>query len=1031
MYSQTVKQALERLRIAADSIHNIFPKVEFQRVHGPGPATITLHANSYVENIALESGQLMEAKAQLNLPESLQGIVLAGQPLVATLNSFYPVSLRHNDKLLFEEGGVPVACGPALFEVIEKLTVGDNGTLHLRLQMPSFQATQNIGLRLSTPSIRAAFEQVDIAWAQLAWAGACAESAEQQAAVERAAACVPQSLLPWNQAQTDHAFAQMTAALAPLAEVCAQGNVHVIGHSHIDMNWLWTWPDTQQVILRDVRSVLGLMDEFPNLTFSHSQAVTYEVIRQQAPDMFAKILKHIASGRWEVLASTWVEGDVNMASGEAHARQFLQGCNYSRSILGVSPKVLHDPDTFGHAGNLPQLAVAAGLNIHYHHRSNPNGVNLWPAYWWEGDDGTRILSICTSSYNGEIFARDLAIAAIRAKKWGHSHALHFHGIGDHGGGPSRQNLQSFARFVQTPFLPPSACSTLEKYAQGIGQSNTALPIHCGETSTIFEGCYTTHADTKRYNRHGENLLCTADTLAAVSGVKPELTEAWRHVLFNQFHDILDGSAIHESYEKNQEDFQAVHAAAKSANAASLAQLCAGAAAGDIVVTNPLGFERNEWVQVRGASAPAVRDETGRIIAAQQSTDGIGFVARVGPFDSARYQLHAGPVPQQEKMVHTAQSATETLGFELATEPKEGLYLKIETNQFRILLRKDCGILVSFFDKRVARELVSFGTRRASDYLDSARPDLALNVFQVLEEHPHGMNAWQIHEVHQEQSLLRGAVCTVLEDGPQRAVIQMEHSVRESKIRQHIIFYRELPRVDFQTWVDWREIGDGNKGVPNLKVAFTARLSQCQANFETPFAAARRPADGQESPALRWADIGGPEYGFALLNESKYGYDALGCRLRLSLLRSAYDPDAISDAGEHQFRYAFYPHAGDWADAQVVRQAAAFNQPLLVRQLQHAFTTNEATYFRPVVDAPHVEIACIKHAEMGGGRVIRLYESAGKSAVAQLSELPEAAQVYEADLLEIPLRPLPVKDGAVEIQFAPWQVKTLLVRWRDA
>ena len=282
--------------------------------------------------------------------------------------------------------------------------------------------------------------------------------------------------------------------------------------------------------------------------------------------------------------------------------------------------------------------------------------------------------------------------------------------------------------------------------------------------------------------------------------------------------------------------------------------------------------------------------------------------------------------------------------------------------FRVYLRRDSGILVSFYDKRVGCELVSYGMRRGSDYLDSARADLALNVLQLEEEHPHAMSAWHLDEVHTTHSLLRGATTRIVESGPARLVFEVNHGLRSSTIHQYITFYRDLPRVDFRTSIDWQELGSPEKGVPNLKVAFTAQLAECKAWFETPFAAVQRPCDGQEVPALRWADVGGDAYGIAVLNDSKYAYDALGTRLRLTLVRSGYDPDSISDIGQHEICYSLFPHPGDWRSAGVVRQAAGFNQPLLgydARTRLHPPASG--TIWRPEIIGSPTVIPCMPEA----------------------------------------------------------------------
>ncbi len=1012
MPSPTVAAALDRLRAAADQALSGFPATEWA-VAG-SDATVKLNGGGGFEGLGFEPGRNVTLTCSLDLPDDAQGVPLAGDPLEATLFSLYPCEILHDGALAFGEEGVPVASGPALFTLIPALKAGANGKLEVRIRIPNNQTTPWFQLKLTTPGLRARFEMLDIAWARLALADEFAATTPQKQAVEDAAALVPAEL-PTDGAALKAALDQMATQIAGLASEPAKVRVHVVGHSHIDMNWLWTWPDTQNVILRDIRSVIALMDEFPELTFSHSQAATYEVVRQQEPELFARVLARIQESRWEPMSTAWVEGDVNMASGEALARQVLLGVRYTREVLGGTTNVFHDPDTFGHAGNLPQIAVSAGARFYYHHRANAGKENQWPAYWWEGQDGTRILGISTPSYNGEIHARDLAYAAIKAHQYGLPVGLHFHGIGDHGGGPSRQNLQALRRFQQTVGLPTAFCSTVTAYGEEVLRANAALPVWRGEPSTIFEGCYTTHADTKLYNRHGENLLTTADTLAAIAGLDKaaELTPAWRTVCFNQFHDIFDGSAIHEVYDKHREDFEEVKVTAEAATKAALQVLTAGVPEGQVVVANPLGVEREDWVVapgVTGTGRMLLIGSDGSRAVGQGTCDGVGFVACVPAFGTVAYQ-----VVTDEPSPVTDLTATDA-----------GLYIKVETPAFRAAVRKDCGVIVSLFDKRVGRELVGFGMRRASDYVDSARPDLALNVFQVTDEAPHGMTAWQLNEVHTEHSLLSGATTTIVEQGPARVVLQVEHKVRASTVVEKIVFYRDLARVDFEADIDWQEVGTGETGVPGLKVAFTAHLPECQAWFETPFGAVQRPADGLESPALRWSDVGGPEYGIAVLNDCKYGHDTLGCRARITLIRSAYDPDAISDKGQHRVRFSLFPHVGPWQDAGVVAEAAGFNQPLLATVADGA-TAPDVAVFRPrLTGAAGVQIASLKLAADGSGKVVRLYEAVGKAGVVTLGGLPAGAKVWETSLVEDRKAELANDGGSVTLAFTPWQVRTVLV-----
>jgi alpha-mannosidase len=1023
-----LQQTLDRLRSAADAVMKLFPEQIWEKVSGPGPEQVLQTSYGTFQGILWEPGRTLDLRCNLTVPEQVEGVHLAGEPLEALLFSLYPTRLSWNQQPpVFAEDGAPVAAGPALITVIPNLKMGDNGNLHLQIKIPDNQTTEWFILRFLTPSLRSRYELLDTAWAEFALAEAMAVSQEELESVGEAMDLVPEDLNIFDEIH----LIQVEERLNILSKKIHQLSVHVIGHSHIDMNWLWTWPDTMNVILRDFKSVLDIMDDYPELTFTHSQPATYEVVRQQAPDLFARMLERIRQGRWEPATMTWVEGDENMASGAGLTMQLLEGVSYSREILGYEPTTFLAPDTFGHPGNLPQLAVSAGAKRYYHHRCNPGAADPWPAYWWQGVDGTRLLVISTPTYNGEIRARDLAEAALRALKYGQKQSLHFHGVGDHGGGPARHNLDALQRFQRRPLLPTAHCSTLAAYTDELLESGVSMPVQRGEMNTIFEGCYTTHADIKGYNRTGENLLSTADTLSVLSGIETgnTLGGAWRKVLFNQFHDLLDGSAIHESYDKSAVDFEEVCSAARAVTEKALKVFSVGFESGSIAVTNPLGWERSGWVSIAGKMGEGCTwlvNDRGHQAVGQYTSEGLGFVARVPAFSTVSYRL--GEACEADSALMITPASAPMVGFDVSgKDVGEQPYYRVETPFFNVYIRRDSGILTSFIDKRVQKELVHFGMRHASDYFDTARPELALNVFQLLEERPHPMSAWHMDEVFSEHSLIYGARTSIVESGTARIVLEVQHDLRSSKIIQQIIFYRDLPQVDFKTHIDWRECGNPEKGIPNLKIAFTANLPESEAWFETPFAAIKRPCDGQEVPALRWADAGGTEYGIALLNDSKYGYDILGTRLRMSLVRSAYEPDAIADLGQHEIRFSFLPHPGDWRAAGVVQSALSFNQPLLVREVTEPSQGSKLAMLRPEVSgSSSVLLTGLRRARHGSGVILHMYESGGFSGEICVHGISEMAQVFETNILEDKLQKIPAASGCIHLLFNPWQVKTIVV-----
>nr|MBA2479173.1 hypothetical protein [Planctomycetota bacterium] len=362
-----VASTLARLRHASDKTSTAFPQTTWTKVSGPGPATYVLNSWGGFNGLALERGQDLVVRCALDLPTSVGGVELVGDALEATFISHYPSVVTHDGRALFADEGVPIAAGPALFTVVPRLKAGANGEIVVRLRMPDNQVCNSCNLVLTTPRLRARAEVLDVLWSELWWCQQLATTPTDRALLTQAAAVIPESLAEPSTTQLEAVLERMEAMLAPFSARAKATAVHLIGHSHIDMNWLWTWPDTVGVVKRDSVSLVAMMADYPELTFSHSQPATYEILRTERPDLFASVKQLIAEGRWEPMTMQWVEGDTNMASGEATARHLLEGVWYAREVLGSGTSTYHAPDTFGHAGNLPQLVASAGGTRYYHH----------------------------------------------------------------------------------------------------------------------------------------------------------------------------------------------------------------------------------------------------------------------------------------------------------------------------------------------------------------------------------------------------------------------------------------------------------------------------------------------------------------------------------------------------------------------------------------------------------------------------------------------------------------------------------------
>lgn len=992
------------------------------------------------DGLAVEPGATLALSTRLDLPAWLHQVQLAGDRLFLTVDSLYPVDIFLDGKRVFGDALPVVASGPALIDLVESLQPGDNGELRLEIHFHDLVSSQreaggNVPVHLSTPRLWERHLVVDATYARLLLARGLAASKDERAAVITAAGLVPPDLEAVGKEELDGVADAVTEALAPVAHKAEAYRVHLVAHSHIDLAWRWRWEDTREVIKRDFRAMVSLMDEFPQFCFTHSQAASYALIEAEEPELFEAVRHYIAEGRWEPAALQWVEGDTNMASGPAQARQVLESARYSRERLGAPSRVFWAPDTFGHAGNMPQLALQGGGRAYYHTRGNQGvmaGGELWPAYWWEGDDGTRVLGISTPFYLGTFSAGRVAsdVLALGARA-GLSEVCWLYGVGDHGGGPTRLALERLSALSGQPGLPRMGCSTIGRYCEALLATSPILPLHRGESTTVFEGCYTSHSDAKRRNRDGENLLQSAETLATVAGIdrSDELSGAWQKVLFHQFHDILDGSAVHDVYSDQVPDFAEVATIAARVTSDALDRLEAPLTPGNWAVTNPVAAYRREPVVLEGVPdgdiVAVTEDGQRRWVQRVGQNSGV-FVAELPALGTEVFRLK--PASRLEPAPGPALEVGSAVGGEYPGEQ----FITVESGSLLPWVRADCGVITTLFDKRAGKELVGPGAARARDG-DQLRPDLALGVLQVVREHPHSGTAWVEDELYEERSLIRGAKTRIVEAGPVRALIEALHEFGSSQVTVRITFYADLPRIDFDVEVDWHEAGSADVGVPGLVMSFGSRLDRPEAWYETPFAAARRPADGLVVPALRWADIGDASYGIAVLNDGKYGHEAMGSRLRVHLLRSTYDPDPVAETGRlDRSRFVVMPHVGSWRRANVVAAAAALNQPLLVRKIrrsvQDGTAVEGAPAFRPrLEDDQGAVIAGLKYSHDGSGRIVQLYQGTGEASRTRLVGLPPGAAVSEVSIAEERLRALRAGPaGDLEVALRPFEVRYLLV-----
>jgi alpha-mannosidase len=796
--------------------------------------------------------------------------------------------------------------------------------------------------------------------------------------------------------------------LSVLSKYAKQFKVHLIAHSHIDMNWLWPWQDTVKVVRRDFSTITSLMDKYPDLHFSQSQVATYKATEDSDPQLFEKLKEKVESGNWDITASTWVEADLNMGGTEAMIRQVLYAKRYLKEKFDFEPRVCWEPDTFGHPATLPQILRQGNLPYYYFMRCGKG----YPIFWWEGPDGSRVLAF-NSVYNNFVTpANVVQVAKEFYRRYSLRTSMFVYGVGDHGGGPTIEDISAAHLIGAKSTLPNVILSSTHSFFDEVSEQKPKLPTVKGELNFIFDGCYTTHGDIKRYNRMCERLLVDAEKLSVMAGLSPkkELLEAWRNVLFNQFHDILDGSAVGDTYVHSAETAQQAIETANRIIGESISKIARSvrfSASGlPIVVFNTLSWDRKDIVKVKVTKDliprhPCVVDVRGVRSVAQTDGDTVLFIAEVPSLGYNTYYLSEG---ERDNRVLVSDQ------------------LVLENGNLKLELDSNSGAIKSLYDRPNKRFVIKSPR-------DEATMPIMSNLLQVLYETPAAMSAWVIGQISRVENLLKGARVEILDRGPVRARVRVTHEHGKSKITQDTTMYSGISRVDFQTSIDWGEIGNEETEAPMLKASFTPSLGASKATFEVPFGYVVRPADGREVPALRWIDVSDNEYGLSLLNDCKYGFDVSGSTMRITLVRSGYNPDPTPDLGKHEILYSLYPHKGDWKKAMVFRRGYEINHPLeafAVTQRANAGGSRPESDSFIRVSADNVVISCAKSAEDSEDLIVRLYDATGQGAKTELCFGRQVREAMVTDLMERKVSDVKMGKRGLVLRLRPNEIKTVKI-----
>lgn len=786
--------------------------------------------------------------------------------------------------------------------------------------------------------------------------------------------------------------------------------VNVVGHTHIDMAWLWRLKHTREKAVRSFSTVLRLMEEFPEYVFLQSQPQLYKYVQQDCPELFAKIKARIAEGRWEADGGMWVEADCNVSGGEALVRQFLYGIQYMQAEFGKSCEYLWLPDVFGYSWALPQILRQCNIKTFMTTKISWNQYNCIPhdLFTWRGIDGSEILTyfITTpevgyapdsrfSTYNGQISPRTVLGSWQKFKDKDISReTLISYGYGDGGGGVNRNMLKMRRVLDELPGLPHVKQAKPSEFFNRIHEKAAEQELHTWDGELYLEyhrGTYTSQAGNKQKNRRMEFALANSEALASLGwlsgGQYPQalLGGLWEDLLLLQFHDIIPGSSIREVYRDSDEMYLNMQTQLNGLDNRYVQGLAAPDAH-SVVLHNPGWVSGKTLVETPLQGTGQLVHCAGGVVPSQPVEGGLLALVDVDALSLGSLSLVPGAAAPQPPLCSV----------QLHQRRVESPLVAIEWDAD--------GTLCSVVDKIAQRQLLAGRG----------------NQLVLFEDKPLNYDNWDIDIFHTEKYTNLSAQSIVLvENGSLRTTIRFTYQLGCSEIVQDMVLYAHTPRVDFVTRVDWHETNQ------LLKTRFPLDIRATKASYDIQFGYVERPTHHNTSwdwarfevVGHKWADISEADYGVSLLNDCKYGYSVKDNTMSLTLLKSTKYPDTEMDMGTHNFTYSLFPHQGTVAQGGTIEESVLLNQPVRVWQ---------GKLSRPVPPAVTVEggvaIDAVKKAEKEDCLIVRIHECRGARCKARITSHYGVKGYTPCNLLE---QDTGEKTSAAEFtaQLKPFEIQT--------
>lgn len=773
----------------------------------------------------------------------------------------------------------------------------------------------------------------------------------------------------------------------------------IIGHSHMDTAWLWHVGETVKKCARTYSNQINLMQQYPEYKFIQSSACHGDMIRKYYPELFEDIKKAVAERRYEPNGGVWVECDCNITSGESMIRQFLWGQRFTRKYFGYTSNCFWLPDTFGYSAAIPQIMKGCCVDYFLTTKISWNDTNEFPydTFYWQGIDGTKVFTHFNTTHHfpdaHDVY--DRINNGIKQKGVTDKRMLTF-GFGDGGGGPQFEMIESARRCRDLDGIPKTEYKFVGDFMQELEKTCENPNTYRGELYLeLHRGTLTNQHTIKRNNRKSEYALRDLEIVTVADAVKnskaadsAEIAPLYETLLMNQFHDILPGTCINKAHVESRAQTTELIKTAKE----KTQLLIKHNGENSVTVINTLSFERNDTLFLELPENVMIDANVNQ--QRYKNLDGKNILivsgVKIPAFSSVTLPLKEYDMKFDSNFIRN--------GNELSTPLYEVKFA-------------DNGTISEYFDKRAGRQIVHGEN---------------FNTLLMAEDVPSAWDNWDIDADYELK--FKNVSCLieseVVSEGKAAYIIRNKYRISDkSTVTQDMMFFTDTAEIRFDTVMDW------NDNHRFLKAAFDTDIFDDFARHEIQFGYAKRPTTRNTSEEQakfevlnhKYSDISESRYGFAVLNDCKYGISANGGSLRLSLHKGGCRPDHMGDTdGLHRCVYSVLPHTGGFSSENVIKPAYMLNVP--------ALQVDGECEFAPLaeIEADNCFIETIKPCEDAQKAfIVRVYEAEGAYTKTSMKLCNSAKKAVVTNMLEEETEELKL-EGEVKLTFKPFEIKTIKV-----